>query len=355
MKIKGHRITLIASQDRTSDPYTNTTIYNPFTYKFTDQRSLENSAIPIGNRIYSVDQNTGVVTVTDRTGALPAETLAYTEITRGISNSSPVNGSPVVRKRLSWIVDFKQLKAIRTTLTVDGNYYYYRGIDETVRQYMPGGNINMANGQPYKYIGIFTGGALSSNGSVSRTLNMNITVTTQVPSIRLIISARLEGSWYDYTRNLSETSKGARGFVLDSRDDYEPSTSKTDIYGGDRYVGLYPDYYTSFDDMQTLVPFAEKFQWAKINDVALYNELAKMVVKSNTGYYFNDNNTSAYFSSNFSVTKEIGNLASLTFNATNFFNNMAKVRSTWASSTSSLYQSSLIPSFYYGLSMRLKL
>ncbi|MFT3980343.1 MAG: TonB-dependent receptor [Ferruginibacter sp.] len=355
MKVHGNRILLVASHDKTSNPYSSTTLYNPFTYKFTDQRSLENSAIPINNRVYTVDQTTGVVTVSDRTGALPAETLAYTEYTRGISNSKPVNGSPVTRKRLSWIVDFAQIRSIRTTLSVDGNLYYYKGIDETVDQYMPNSTINMANGQPYKYIGIFTGGASSSNGSVSRSLNMNITATTHIPSIRLIIAARLEGSYYNYSRYLSESSKGQRGFVLDSRDAYEPSATKTDIYGGDRYVGLYPDYYVSFDDMQTLIPFAEKFQWAKTNDVALYNELAKMVVKSNTGYYFNKNNTSAYFSANFSITKEIGKLASVTFNATNFFNNMAKVRSTWSDSQYSLYESSLIPAFYYGLSMRLKL
>ncbi len=355
MKVKGHRITIIASQDKTSNPYSSTTVYNPFTYKFTDQRSLENSNIPANNRIYTVDQTTGIVTVTDKTGALPAETLAYTSYTRGIANNTPINGSPIARKRLSWIVDFKQLKTIRTSITVDGNYYYYKGLDETVRQYMPNATINMANGEPYKYIGIFTGGAQSANGSTTRSLNMNVTVTTQIPSIRLIVSARLEGTYYNYAKNLSESSKGQRGFVLDNKDDYEPSTNKTNIYGGDRYVGLYPDYYTSLDNLNSLIPFEEKFYWAKINDVALYNELAKMVIKSNTGYYFNPNNTSASFSSNFSVTKEIGNLASITFNATNFFNNMAKVRSSWANSSYSLYESSLIPSFYYGLSMRLKL
>ncbi|MGC3979229.1 MAG: hypothetical protein QM751_13960 [Paludibacteraceae bacterium] len=48
--------------------------------------------------------------------------------------------------------------------------------------------------------------------------------------------------------------------------------------------------------MNTLVPFAEKFLWAKDNDKALYNDLSKMVIKTNYDYIFNANKYSDYFS-----------------------------------------------------------
>ena len=55
---------------------------------------------------------------------------------------------------------------------------------------------------------------------------------------------------------------------------------------------------------------------------------------------------------NFSVTKEIGDLASISFYANNFFNNFSKIRS---SRTEDYVQGSVyITNFYYGLTLRLK-
>lgn len=355
--INGTKITVTAEQDKTNHPYvaaTTNRVYTPFTYKFTGQSSLEQSNIPINDRVYTVDRQTGIVTVTDKTGVLPSETLGYREITRFISNRKPGNGSPVLRRRLSWIVDFRKIPALKTSIRVDGNYYYYKGIEETVTAYMPNSALNMADGNPYKFVGFFTGGANSANGNVSKSVNVNFTTITHIPAIRLIVSARVECSLYDYSQNLSEMQGRQRGYVLDNKNDYEPSSSKSDIYAGDQFVGLYPDYYVSLDDMTTPVPFADKFSWAKTNDPFLYNELAKMVVKTNTNYYFNPNRISFYYSANIGITKEIGRFASLSFNATNFINNLSKVRSSWNNAAVSLFGTSYIPAFYYGLSLRLK-
>ena len=220
---------------------------------------------------------------------------------------------------------------------------------------MPNGTINMADGNPYKYIGFFAGGFDATNGSVSKTLNLNLTATTHIPAIRLIVSTRIEGSLQNYEQALSESSRGNRGFVLDSRDSYTPSDSQKDIYAGNQYIGVYPEYYVSLDDMSTKIPFAEKFLWAKDHDKALYNELAKIVTKSSHTYIFNESKVSNYFSANVGVTKEIGRVATITFNATNFISNMGKVRNSLDNTNSSLFGSSRIPGFYYGLSFRLKL
>lgn len=141
--------------------------------------------------------------------------------------------------------------------------------------------------------------------------------------------------------------------MADANNYYVPSQTQTNIYNGNQIVGLYPEYYVSTDDMLTKIPFAEKFLWAKDNNPALYNELAKMVIRSNTSYYFNPNKTSAYYSANINITKEIGDRATLTFNAINFINNMAKVRSTWNGNDYTIFDTSLIPQFYYGISLRL--
>lgn len=354
-KVLGTAITIVASQSKTNNPYSGQNLYMPFTYKFTDQSNLEGSKIPVTNRIYSIDGNTGIVTVMDKTGLLAAETLGYREFTRFNASTKPINGSPASRKELSWILEFKRIQSLRTSFRLDGSYYSYKFVNLLETASMPVSSSNMADGSPYKYIGFYTGAPSYSNGQKTKNLDMNIIGTTHIPAIRLIISARFEASLYNYSQNLSEGINGAsRGFVLDSRDSYLPSATIRNIYGGDRFVGVYPNYYTSLDDLNTRIPFAEKFLWAKDNDPALYNELSKLVERTNYNYSFNPNKTSFYYSANINVTKEIKDFASITFNATNFLNNMSKVRSSWTNGESTLYESPYIPGFYYGISLKLK-
>lgn len=352
-KIAGNSVTIVASQGNTHNAFGDLNIYTPFTYKFTDQSDLEGSEIPISNRRYSVDKTTGVVTVSDMTGVLPSETLGYRSYSRFYTNEKPINNnSPLSRKSLSWIIDFKQFKSLRTSFRLDGSYYTYNYIDEQMAAYSS--SQIMADGNPYKYVGYVAGGNVSANGRRTRSLNTNLTAITHIPAIRMVLSARIETSLYNYSQRLSESPNGERSIVLDDQNSYIPSQTMTDIYGSNRFVGMYPEYYVSLDDMSTPIPFKEKFLWAKDNDAALYNELAKLVIKSNTNYFFMPNRTSAYYTANISATKEIGNTASISFNATNFLNNMSLIRNSASDTESSIYDSSSIIRFYYGLSLRLK-
>ena len=83
--------------------------------------------------------------------------------------------------------------------------------------------------------------------------------------------------------------------------------------------------------------------------------MAKLVVRTNYAYLMNPNNLSSYYSANLSVTKEIGDHVSVSFYANNFLNNMGKVKSSQTGIESSLFGSGYIPSFYYGLSLRIKI
>ena len=330
--------------------------YFPTSYKLTDQRALEGSLIPSSDRIYTIDRNTGVVTVSDKTGVQSSHQLDYIERNTFYSRSTSTNNStPTIRRGLEWIVDFGRIPALKTSFRLDGKYYYYKGISENIVANMPAAAQNMADGNPYKYVGFYAGAHSVSNGSLTKQLNSNLTITTHIPVVKLIISLRVESCLYNYNQRLSEYNGSPRGFVLDSRDLYSPSDTKSDIYAGDQYIGVYPLYYTTHEDMNTKIPFAEKFAWAKDNDPALYNELAKLVVKSNTNYYFNPNRISAYFSGNIGITKEIGKYISIGFDAKNFFNNVSSVRYSDNNTEYSLFGGSLIPSFYYGLSLKIKI
>lgn len=356
-KTKIAKISVSAFYNKTVNPYMSVYEYTPYTYKQTTQEHLSSCIIPAENRSFEIDRITGIVTVHDRAGVYPPQQLSYNTRNTFKSNVRYTNGSPVKRSGIDWVIDFAQIKPLKTSVRLDGKYYRYKGLDETLCASVPSSASTMADGNPYKYVGYYKGttsGSPSiSNGSLSRQVNMNLTITTHIPKVRMILSVRVEGSLYNYRQALNEFGDGARGFVLEEAGDYFGVS--TDIYGKNKYVAVYPLYYTTWEEPETKIPFAEKFAWAKENDTALYNELAKLVIKSNTAYYFNPNRISSSFAANINLTKEIGDIASVTFFAKNFFHNTGKISSSQTGLESSLFNSSYVPKFYYGLSVRLKL
>ena len=168
----------------------------------------------------------------------------------------------------------------------------------------------------------------------------------------MIVALRIETSLYNYQRSLSEFEDGTRGIVLQQAGDY--FGTPYDGTSENQYLALYPEYYATWDNPTQLIPFAEKFVWAKDNDPTLYNDLTKLVVRSNYPYTMNPNRTSSYYSANLSVTKEIGDHISVSFYANNFLNNMHTVHSSQTDLETSLFSSGYIPSYYYGLALKLK-
>ena len=332
MNVKGTRVSLSAFHHRTYNPYMATTEYTPFSYYYTPVSALEGLTISPDGRTYAINPSTGTVTVSSADGS--TATVPNNERRFYQSNTRYVNASPLDRYGLEWIIDFKQIKALNTSLRFDGNYYYYKSEDETLFASMHNSNTKMTGtGEPYQYIGWYRGTNGTStaqtsitNGYISKTLNLNTTITTHIPKIRLIMALRIESTLYSYRKNLSN-------------------------FEGD----VYPEYYTTWDDSNTMIPFAEKFLWAKDNDATLYNDLQNLVVHPNTAYVMNANSISTYYSANLSITKEIGDHVSISFYANNFFNNMKTVHSSQTDLDTSLFSSSYIPSYYYGLSLRLKL
>lgn len=364
MDVKGTRINLSAFHHKTFRSYMSTDLYTPMTYLYTPPSALNGVAIAVDNRRFSIDRQTGVVTVSDVTGTVADRQLTGTERRTYAVNDQYVNATPISRYGLEWIVDFAPVKALLTQIRLDGNYYYYKGIDDVLYADIPMGvNSTMTGNQLYQYVGYYRGSNVTStnysanaaiaNGSLSRQLNLNVTLTTHIPRIRLIVSARIESSLYNYRRQLSEFSDGTRGIILENSSDYfgKPYDGSTE----NKYIALYPEYYSTWEQPNELIPFAEKFLWAKDNDQALYNDLAKLVVRSNYPYVMNPNRLSSYYSANLSVTKEIGDHVSVSFYANNFFNTMKKVHSSQTDLETSLFSSGYVPSYYYGLSLRLKI
>lgn len=374
--ILGTRISLSGFYHRTNRSYMSQNLYTPFTYHYTSVDSLNNLvnrladrgiSIPVDDRRFSIDQQSGVVSMSDAAGTLAPQPIGYTPRKTYAVDAIYVNSQqPIHRYGLEWMIDFTQIKPILTTIRIDGNYTLYKDTDELLFADIPTGvTSTMTNRELYQYVGYYRGSNATSagsradatssiaNGALSKQLNLNATFTTHIPKIRMIVSLRIESTLYSYRRPLSELSTGPRGYMADKGDGY--TGQPYDGTSTDKYLVVYPEYYSTWEQPGELIPFAEKFLWAKDNDPTLYSDLAKLVVRSNYPYTMNPNRLSAYYSANLSVTKEIGDHVSVSFYANNFFRNMKKVHASQTNLDTSLFGSSYIPSFYYGLSLRLKL
>lgn len=361
-------LSLSAFYTRTLSPYMATSVFTPYTYYYTGPSSLQaamkSNNIPTADRVFSIDQN-GTITVSDRTGKLQSVMLQSQRRDTYVSNTKYVNASPITRCGIDWILDFKQIRALRTQIRLDGNYYRYKGLDATEFADVPNGlNSRMSDGRPYQYIGYYKGANATSatydanasvtNGFISRQANMNVTFTTHIPRIRLVMALRIETSLYRWKRAKSQYADGSsRGYVLEDAADIfgEPYDGKAE----DKTVIVYPEAYSTWDNPSERIPYLDKLLWAKDNDRQLYNDLAQLAVRSNYPYTLNPSRISSFYSANFTVTKEIGSHISVSFYANNFFDNMKKVHNSQTDLDSALFGSSYIPRFYYGLSLRLKI
>ena len=364
MTVKGTRISVSAFYHKTSNSYMSARTYTPFIYRYTGQTAIQQSGIPAEERAFSIDRQTGTVTVHSTLNTQLSTELPYTDRRTYTTNQYYTNASPLSRYGVEWMLDFAQFKALRTQLRIDGNFYYYKGISDVLFADVPLGVSDIqSDGQPYQYVGYYRGASTTtagssanasvSNGALQKQLNMNATLTTHVPKLRLIVALRVESSLYNYRRALSELDDASRGFMTDEGGGYFGEPYNPDCR--DKFVIVYPEYYSTWDNPSERIAFTEKFLWAKDNDQQLYNDLSKLVVRSNYAYTMNPNRLSSYFSANLSVTKELGDHLSVSFYANNFFNSMRRVRSTQTDLETSLFESGYIPSYYYGLSLRIKI
>lgn len=342
----GNRVSMSAFYSNTKNTYTSQYDYTPYAFKLTTQEHLTDCPIAFSDRLYAIDQTTGVVTISDVNGIQDSWVASYNERQIYNSQSFYTNGSPLKRYGLEWAVDFARIKPLSTTVRIDGNYLEYKSVQTNLVQGTS--SYSMSSGDPYQYIGYYVGASSLSNGSHSKELNLNVTLNTHIPKIAMVFSLKFESTLKSYSQYLSTNA-----YTIANTTSYDSTGG--DIYAGNSYTAAMPKYYSTWENPDELIPFAETFEWAKINDETLYNDLSKLLKISSTNYYFKPQTVTPYYSVNLSATKEIGKHTSISFYATNFLNNISTVESSWGYSTGTLYNSSYIPLFYYGVTLRIKL
>lgn len=341
LRIGGTSVSLVGYFNRTKYPYEMGSSYAPFSYK---QMGIP-SKLPDGtnytlpsNPVFRVDDLTGEIFVRDQDdptlGWISMETTSTKRTF--VKNTYQDNSSPVDRMGLEFVVDFPQINPIRTQLRLDGAYGYTKYVNEGEACYYPS---TTSGGEFFPYVGIYADNGGSSNvtynGRKTHSLDANLTATTHLPSIRMVITLRLEASLVKRSQNLSEYKGREYAFNVD--ENRNPTGGS--IYAGGSYTAIWPLAYLDLDGNRH--PFTD----AERNDPAF----ASLLLRSGNAYAYNGDGYDPYFSANLSVTKEIGDHVSISFYANNFTNSRPFLAS-YATGVKVVFT----PNFYYGLTLRLK-
>ena len=330
------RLTLAAYYNITRNPYQTTSLYTPVSFNM--MQLPEGYTVP-ENPQFKVDSQTGEVYMrgSNQEYWLPMELKVQDR--SFVKALMQTNGKPVKRAGLELVCAFPEIKPIRTSFTVDAAYGYSSYTDDLLSYYYNNGwkHSSLPN-RSYEYVGVYARGTGNSvaNGKITHSLDANVTAITHIPQARLVFTFKLEASVLRRSRNLSTYNGEEYAYRVD-----ENGTAATggSIYEGNSYTMIRPVYYMTLDG--ELHPFTD----AQANDPAF----SKLLIKSANAYIFNPDGYGFWCSANFSVTKEIGKHVSLSFYANNFTASRPAVTSM-ATGVSAVFA----PSFYYGLTCRLK-
>ena len=331
------KVSLVGFYNVTKGTYNFLNVYEPYSYDILQRP--EGFVMPDNPQI-KVDSQTGMmyvrgsqdeywtpmdVKVTDRTFA---------------KSTKQNNGADVKRAGAELVVEFPEIKPLKTTFRLDAAYTYTKYLNEQLSAYYQKGwsHTTLAD-RSYQYVGIYANGGNDdsvTNGKITHNLDANLTAITHIPQARIIITCRLEATLLRRSRNLSQYNGAEYAFTV-SETDNNPTGGN--IYDGKSYTAIYPVSYMDLDG--NVHPFTA----AQAADP----DFANLILKSDNIYTFAQDGYGMYMSANLSITKEIGDHVSLSFFANNFTNSRPYVKSM-ATGVGAIFT----PVFYYGLTCRLK-
>ena len=331
------KISLVGFCNLTKGPYNFLDVYEPYSYDILQEPA--DFTMPSDPQII-VDEQTGMlyirgaqeeywtpmdVKVTDRTFA---------------KSTMQNNGTDVTRAGAELVVEFPEIRPVRTTFRFDAAYTYTKYLNEQIAAYyQKGWSHTYLPNRSYQYVGLYANGGSSSsvaNGKVTHNLDANLTAITHIPQARLIITCRLEMSLLRRSRNISQYNGADYAYTINESDN---KATGGNIYDGNSYTAIRPVSYMDLDG--NVHPFTD----AEATDPAFAN----LILVSPNAYIFAQDGYGAYMSANLSITKEIGDHVSLSFFANNFTNSRPYVKSM-ATGVGAIFT----PAFYYGLTCRLK-
>jgi hypothetical protein len=237
--------------------------------------------------------------------------LGYTTHNEFKQYSTPDNRGETKKWGIEYEVDFGRIKALNTSVLLTGSYIHQLESSPGLRrEYIS--NVDPINTrEKFPYVGIYESKSnFLTIGDGNRRFTSTLHLVTNIPSLRLVVSLIGQCIWmnerwniYDKERVYKLDSEGNRVFG-----DWGDMRNEEIMYRD-------PDFYLDFSG--NVRPFSDYYT---TSDADLRRRLQTLILSSNQPYYFQKSGYRPYFMANLRVTKEIGDIASLSFYANNFTN-----------------------------------
>lgn len=332
----GFKFSLVGFYNLTKGPYNMMNVYTPYSYNIWEKPAGYTAP---AHPEFQVDSQTGEVQIREKgSGAWTSMEQKATDQTFA-KTTYQNNGADVARAGVECVVEFPEIKPLRTSFRLDASYTYTHYLNEQwAAFYHSGWSHTSSPDLSYQYLGIYANGGSSDvyNGKITHNVDANLTVITHIPQVRLIITCRLEMSVLRRSQNLSEYNGQPYAFTVNETNNHATGGN---IYAGNSYTAIYPVAYMDLEG--NTHPFTAS--------QAADPDFGSLILKSNNAYTFAQDGYGFYMSANLSITKEIGDHVSVSFFANNFTNSRPYVKSM-ATGVGAIFT----PAFYYGLTCRLK-
>ena len=249
------------------------------------------------------------------TGSPPIVNLTNpTEIDTFIASySTPSNNQVMIKKGLEYRFDFKKIKSIQTSISVNGGYLYTKNYTGSETQMLPTGS----GAEQLPFVAVYPAGS----GKERTRFNTNIIAVSHIPKLRLVFTTTLQIIW-----------KNSYKYFLGGGQPWNYESPAKD-YIVKAPVALIDKEGTRYD-----IP----------KEDILNIEYDDYLVKY-TSDYFNAESQPIHYQLNLKVSSEIGSKARFAFFANNFTMHNPKYKSKRTNSTITLNSP-----LYFGLELTFK-
>lgn len=227
-----------------------------------------------------------------------------------IKKARPDNRREQKKWGIEYELNFGKIKPVNTSVIVNGAYIKSNSSTGGLVNYYSGDADPLDAKNKFPYVGIYAGnGANMCSGNTSDRLSTNISFVTNIPKIRMVVTLTtqciwMERSWNNFDKSVySLDGNGNRVF----EDLSKKSTDKV----------LYRDPVAYMDFNGNVRPFSDYYT---TKDSDLKARLAAMRLTTSQYFYYAVQTYNPYFMANLRITKEIGNIAAISFYANNFTN-----------------------------------
>ena len=245
------------------------------------------------------------------------EPLDYETVTKFKRIAKPGNNNKYDKQGVEYTFDFGQIRAIRTSIIVNGAYMQMKNMpDVGVKQLFDlsynSGKIQINGENVYNPVyGGYDGGKSLQGTAIRKRFNSNFSFITHIPKLRLITSLTVQCVWLDRSRSFKNSGVYYEDAEGNKIYDFEGQVDGT-LYKD-------PDWY--MDAAGNVLPFDPS-----LYDGELGNAFQIYRTTSTNSSLFVQNSFKPYFMANIRITKEIGNIAQISFYANNFTNSRPKMK-----------------------------